>query len=222
MDTKYLKLARQAREENNTEDAKKFYDMARTEDPENVEAKFFYAYYNLADAIVRDVPNKYVDYTKVAVSSVKRLKESTLSDKEKLDLLEDIANTHAKEVVRVYHYVASHRDRSTSDHVDTNGYYDTFQVASVQSASIHSLEDMGNNVANLFGSEPKAMELAANLWKGIFSDKRFSREYFFQSGTTKEESAKKWHELVEKIQKTDSSFPTPEEPKAIGIQCGSK
>ena len=43
--SKYLKLARTAREEDNSEDAKRYYDMVRTEDPENGEAKFFYAYY---------------------------------------------------------------------------------------------------------------------------------------------------------------------------------
>lgn len=219
-ESKYLKLARQAREENNSEDAKKFYDMVRTDEPENVEAKFFYAYYSLAETIVRDIPSKFVDYAKVPVSCVKMLKEANLSDKEKMDLLEVLVKTHADEAVSMYHYVASHRDRSTSENVDPNGYYNMSEVNMVQSAAIHSLEDTGNNVATLFGDDPKAMALAADLWKRIFSVKIFSQWYYFQSGSTKEESAKKWNELVGKIQKIDSSFATPETPKAV--QCGSK
>lgn len=219
-ESKYLKLARQAREENNSEDAKKFYDMVRTDDPENVEAKFFYAYYNLAETIIRDIPSKFVDYAKVPVSCVKILKESNLPENEKIELLETMVKIHADEAISMYRYVADHRDRSTSDRVDPNGYYKMSQVNMVQIASIHSLEDMGNNVATLFGSNPKAMTLAAELWKGIFKVKIFSQWYYFQSGSTKEESAKKWNELVGKIQKIDSSFATPEKPKAI--QCGSK
>lgn len=221
MDDKYLKLARQAREENNTEDAKKFYDMARTEDPENVEAKFYYAYFNLNDAIVKEVPNKFIDYCKVALASVKMLKESEMDEKAKKELLADIASTHASEAVSMYRYVESHRDRSRSDYVDPNGFYDFSQVNAVQLSAIHSLDDMGNFIANSFGDDPEAMKLAADLWKGIFAVKIFSQWYFFQSASgNKEESKKKWHELVEKIQKVDSSFATPEEPKAV--QCGSK
>lgn len=107
-------MARQAREEDNAEDAKKFYDMVRTDDPENVEAKFFYAYFNLSDAVNKDVPNKFVDYAKTAVSCVKMLKESALSDKEKMDLLEVMANTHTEEAESTYRYVFGKRDRSNS------------------------------------------------------------------------------------------------------------
>jgi hypothetical protein len=213
-------LARQAREEDNAEDAKKFYDMVRTDDPENVEAKFFYAYFNLSDAVNKDVPNKFVDYAKTAVSCVKMLKESALSDKEKMDLLEVMANTHTEEAESTYRYVFGKRDRSNSEHVDPNGIYSMSEVNGVQRTAIHSLEDMGNSIADLFGSDPKAMSLAAKLWEGIFSVQIFSQWYFFQSGSTKEESTKKWHDLVGKIQKVDSSFATPQQPKMV--TCGSK
>ena len=46
-ESKNLKLARMARKENNSEDGKLFYGKVREEDPENVEAKYFYAYYSL-------------------------------------------------------------------------------------------------------------------------------------------------------------------------------
>ncbi len=41
---KYLKLARQARRENNAEDAKRFYDIIRVENPDDGEAKYFYTF----------------------------------------------------------------------------------------------------------------------------------------------------------------------------------
>ena len=47
MESKYLTLARQARADGNSEDAKNFYNKLREENPESGEAKFFYAYYAL-------------------------------------------------------------------------------------------------------------------------------------------------------------------------------
>lgn len=57
---KYLKPARTAREEDNTEDAKKYYDMVRTDDPENGEAKFFYAYYSLYEGKNGEIPQNFL------------------------------------------------------------------------------------------------------------------------------------------------------------------
>ncbi len=52
---KNLKLARTARAENNSDDAKRFYDLVRIEEPDNCEAKFFYAYYNLMSGKVIEI-----------------------------------------------------------------------------------------------------------------------------------------------------------------------
>ena len=71
-DTKYLKLARTARDENNGEDAKKFYDMVRVEDPENGEAKFFYQYYSLYEGKNIEIANRFIKLVK-AGSSVRRI-----------------------------------------------------------------------------------------------------------------------------------------------------
>ena len=54
-ENKNLRLARQARAENNSEDAKLFYNKVREDDPENGEAKFFYAYLR---KVVPDAPHE--------------------------------------------------------------------------------------------------------------------------------------------------------------------
>lgn len=217
-ESKYLKLARQAREDNNTEDAKKFYDMARVEDPENIEAKFFYAYYNLNDAINRDVPNKFVDYTKAAVSSVKLLITSTLADKQKKELLKEIVAIHERETVSIPNYVLTKIERTDSNGISNGGIYSYSEYSMVENASMKSLEEMGNTIANAFGDDETCMSYAVALWKQIFN--HHSQAFFTKSAGTADESAKKWHELVEKIQKVDPSFPTPKEP--FVLKCGKK
>ena len=70
---KYLNLARRAREENNAEDAKKFYDMVRIEDPENYEARFFYSYYTLWSGRKMDAVSNYKALIATSMSIVKDL-----------------------------------------------------------------------------------------------------------------------------------------------------
>ena len=59
--SKYLQLARQAKAENNSEDAKAYYNKVREEYPENGEAKFFYAYYSLYEGKNIEVPTKFIN-----------------------------------------------------------------------------------------------------------------------------------------------------------------
>lgn len=67
---KYLTLAKRAHAENNSSDAKKYYDMVRTEDPENKEARFFYPYYRLWESTKGDWYTVYIDFCNAAINLV--------------------------------------------------------------------------------------------------------------------------------------------------------
>ena len=69
-ESKNLRLARQARAENNTEDAKTFYNKVREEDPENGEAKYFYAYYSMYEGKNGEIPTKFANLCKTLTSSI--------------------------------------------------------------------------------------------------------------------------------------------------------
>lgn len=51
----YYQLARQARENNNAQDAQKFYDLIRQEDPNDWEAGFFAVYYQAAQCKIMNI-----------------------------------------------------------------------------------------------------------------------------------------------------------------------
>ncbi len=70
---KYLTLARRAREENNSEDAKKFYDMVRTEAPDNKEARFFFQLYRLWESKKGEWYSVYIDFCNAAINVIKSL-----------------------------------------------------------------------------------------------------------------------------------------------------
>ena len=89
---KYLLLARRAREDKNTEDAKKYYDMVRTEDPENVEAKFYYSYYKLLDSTNGQAAGNFVTFCNGMNSTMSMLIDSDMTVSEKNKFFVDIGD----------------------------------------------------------------------------------------------------------------------------------
>ena len=87
---KYLTLARRAREEDNAEDARKYYDMVRTEDPDNVEARFFYAYYRLWDGTKGSSYTDFITFCKSTRSIVEAIANSDYSESDKERMLADM------------------------------------------------------------------------------------------------------------------------------------
>ncbi len=81
---KNLKLARTARTENNSNDAKRFYDLVRIEEPDNCEAKFFYAYYNLMSGKVIEISSNLDVLINVTSAIPKVLSSSSEENKETL------------------------------------------------------------------------------------------------------------------------------------------
>ncbi len=77
---KYLNLARRAREEGNAEDAKKFYDMVRIEEPENFEARFYYPYYNFVGGTKGEANASFGKLISATVSIVKEVFDYKASD----------------------------------------------------------------------------------------------------------------------------------------------
>ena len=209
----YLKLAREARETNNTEDAKKFYDLARAEDPDCIEARYFYAVYNVEDAINRDVPNKFTDYINTANVIVPKLAAAALTDEEKIDLVSTIAKKH----VSLCKTITNHIYRNSMGEA---AIYSTTQRSSAFTQAYNSYEIVGNSIAKAFGGNPEADKAAVVCWKGIIGTTQNSSRYFYTSVSgDKEASKKKWEEMVKKIKAVDPNFEV-KEPKAF--TCGIK
>ena len=99
-ESKNLKLARQARAENNSEDAKLFYSKVREEDPENGEAKFFYAFYSIYEGKNVEIPKRFSNLCTVLSSSINLIKESSLSKEEQIKSIEEIVNALKEKIMK--------------------------------------------------------------------------------------------------------------------------
>jgi len=162
--SKYLKLARTAREEDNTEDAKKYYDMVRTDDPENGEAKFFYAYYALYEGKNGEIPKRFSNLCGALKSSIKMVKESNGSDAEKINDCNAIIDAFIPVSWSLNRYMnnKNHEKKVGDSYIKV---FEMSQISSVCKEGMATLKDVGDLVATLFGPSPEGMNMAVKLWK---------------------------------------------------------
>ena len=200
-ENKYLKLARAAREEDNAEDARKYYEMARTEDPENIEARFFYQYYALMDCKNIEIADRYEKLINSIEPTLKMIAKSTLSDSEKVELVTEIVGKTLplKNVLLDIMYGLK---------VDGESVLPSSHMSSVTHNGIEFERNLGDKLIAIFGSKASPYtDLAVNLWKERI------REFHATGGKRgyKDKGKKAWFdELADKIKVYDPSYVLPE------------
>ena len=205
-DTKYLKLARTARDENNGEDAKKFYDMVRVEDPENGEAKFFYQYYSLYEGKNIDIANRFIKLVNAIGSSIMMIAESSDSDADKLATVKAIVNAYVPMTWSINRYMNNLTVGSGSDRQRVLSASD---INSACQTGVIGLYNLGDAIEKHFGDKPEAMTLAATAWKEGVSLQQKWYAYKYDGKTPEEYTAK--------IQKVEPDYVMPQKAGCISF-----
>ena len=203
---KYLKNARAAREEDNSEDAKKFYDMVRIEDPENGEAKFFYQYYSLYEGKNGELPTRFNSLTKVLKSSIRFVAESDIGEVEKMDLISAIVSSF----VPVTWSLNRHMNSLTVGSGENKQLViPANQIKGACIDGVIALYELGDTIDKYFGNNKEAMKLAASAWKEAVSLNQ--KWYAYNYGKSVEE-------YVAKIQKIEPDYVMPKKAGCISFE----
>ena len=205
--SKYLKLARTAREEDNTEDAKKYYDMVRTDDPENGEAKFFYAYYALYEGKNGEIPKRFSNLCGALKSSIKMVKESNGSDAEKINDCNAIIDAFIPVSWSLNRYMnnKNHEKKVGDSYVKV---FEMSQISSVCKEGMATLKDIGDLVATLFAPSPEGMNMAVKLWKEYVT---LAQKWYSYAPKGDAEA------YAAKIQKVEPSYELPKKAGCISF-----
>lgn len=182
---KYLKLARNAREGNDAEDAKKYYDMVRTEDPDNPEAAFYYLYYRLWDSVKGEWKTNFINLCERTPSAIKKVPQSDMTDGEKLNLLRDMFRD-SKDLWQ------NCRKVLMDINVNSNGI--------VRAGFTYDIQ-FGDAVEQSFGGKADFMALAAEAWKAAL-DVYSNHRNIESPGTFKEETINAYIAKVQKVEPT--------------------
>ena len=204
---KYLRLARTAREENNTEDAKRYYDMVRADDPENGEAKFFFAYYSLYEGKNGEIPRKFSQICTGLKSSISLVKESESSEEEKLSIIGAILDAFIPETWSENRYM-NHKNQETKVGDSYVKVFEQSQIVSVCKEGMSTLKNIGDYVASIYQSSPEGMQLAAKCWKEYVS---LCQKWYAYAPKEDAEN------YAAKIQKVDPSYELPKKAGCISF-----
>lgn len=209
-ESKYLKLARQAREEDNAEDAKIYYNKVREEDPENGEAKFFAAYFAMQDGTNGELPRRFSNLCSSVVPAVRLIKNSQAKKAKQLKATELIVNAFVPETWAENKYMnkLNHKDKVGDSYVQVFSYT---QIKNVCKAGMGTLRDLGDEIVKLYFKDAEATRIAVIAWK----------EYVSLSQTWYSYAVKGDAELyAAKIKEFDPSYVMPK--KAFCISFGKK
>lgn len=205
--SKYLKLAREARTENNSEDAKVYYQKVREENPESGEAKFFYAYYSLYEGTNAELSKRFANLCTVVVPSVKLVKNSGMPKEEQYEAIETILGAFVPEVWAENRYMnnKNHENKVGNTYVTV---FNTSVIASCSKAGMETLRTLGDELEKLYGDDEKGKNFAVVAWK----------EYVVL--------AQKWYAYApkgnaeiyaEKIKKVEPSYQMPKKAGCISF-----
>ncbi len=196
---KYLKLAKRAREENNTEDAKKYYDLLRTEDPDNAEARCFYPVYRLWEGTKGEWYNNFIDLCGGVASAIRAIAESEATAEEKAALLAE--------------YVAEVEDlpfkcNRILNELNHEGSHIS-QIRKSAQVGMAMLYEFGDTVEKYFADNAEAMNAGVRAWKaGVYR-----QQQWYGMGLDKTLPEK----YAAKIQKIDPSYEMPKKAGCISF-----
>lgn len=205
--SKYLILARQARADGNSEDAKNYYNKVREENPEDGEAKFFYAYYALYEGKNGEIPQRFGNVCQAVFSALKMVKNSNVPAAEQYVIISEIVNAFLPMPWTLNRYMnkKNHETKIGDSYVTV---FDHSVIVSSCKKGMFAIRDLGNEIESVFGGDPKAMAIAVLAWKEYVS---LAQKWYAYS--PKGEAAV----YAEKIMKIEPSYEMPKKAGCISF-----
>lgn len=188
--SKYLLAARQALQEENYEDAKKYYDMVKTDDPTNVEAKIQFQYCKFMDCTKGQAYNCYNDYMNVLNYAVENVAASDMPLEEQLKFLSTLVDNSIDAMKICF---------SSMNSIKVQGDDTYNKQHNLRRTNILFARDFGDAVAQKYADSTEGMQIACNAWKSFVNRANGSSCVTKQDGETVPSYA-------EKIQKIDPSY----------------
>ena len=209
---KYLILARQARAEGNSEDAKTFYNKVREENPEDGEAKFFYAFYAMYEGKNKEIPNRFANVCKILGSSITMVKNSDASEEDQCATISEIANTFIPEPWSLYRYMyKKNRETKVGDSYVT--VFEGSAFTSVQRNGLSAMRELGDTLEKLYSGNAAIMEIVVAAWKEYVS---LAQKWYSYAPKGDAEA------YAAKIQKIDPSYEMPKKAGCISVSSDKK
>ncbi len=205
--SKNLTLARQARAEGNTEDAKAYYNKVREEDPKSGEAKFFYAFYALYEGKNGEIPSRFATVCKAVCASIDMVKNSDAPLNEQYATISEIVAAFIPESWSLNRYM-NKKNRETKIGDSYVKVFDRSSIVSCCKNGMFTLRDLGDMLEKLYNGDAGAMEIAVLAWKEYVS---LAQKWYAYAPKGEAEI------YAEKIKKIDPAYEMPKKAGCISF-----
>ena len=164
-------LARRAKDENNAENAVKYYEMILPDDPLNWEPAFYSAYFKARDTTIKDIGSSAYTMSKSLDSIMMIVSTDNITDQEKesivievADKIMDLGEMMFSAALDFYRDLDIYSKSSRrSDHID--------RLSGVKTM----LYQLGDSIEEWFGDNPLLIAKARTSWQmGVIVHKKFA------------------------------------------------
>lgn len=193
-------LARRAKNDNNSENAQKYYDQLLLKDPSSWEANFYTVYYQSMNCKIAYIQSASIRLSNCEDTVLRLLKDNVLNPQERWNAVDEMAANLIRISEMLYNAAINHYN-GIGDSI-RNNY--TQEMLNNCCAARDICYKFGDYVIEFFGDE-YGKDIAVPCWEAGINQHKKLMHYFAQ----KESNKNVIMEYSSKIQKYDSSFQTP-------------
>lgn len=195
----YYQLAHRAKENNNADDALKYYDLIRQEDPDSWEANFYPVYYRTMQCKIAEIALAAAQVSNCEKTVFTLIKEKVEDKEEQEKAMTEVVMKLITVSAMLFGAAKNHYDGI--DAQVKNRFVQ--QYANNGSAARDILYNAGNHIVSIFGDEYGMKATACwregvrqhNILNGVFKDKKLNADII--------------NSYNEKIKKYDPSYNAP-------------
>lgn len=192
-------IARRNKENNNDENAMKYYDMILVKDPKSWEANFYVVYFKSISCKIAQIQSAAIDVNNCLGSVLELVKENVTDSEEQKDVINEIFFRTAG-ISSMLHNGAKEHYEGIDSQIQQN--YTQEYIYNVAAAK-DIMYNLGDYLTIYFGDVYGT--IAAEAWKqGIDQHKVYVKHL-----AQKEANINQINEYAEKVKKYDAEFQTP-------------
>ncbi len=202
-------IARRAKDDNNGENAAKYYDMILVKDPSSWEATFYVVYFKAMECKIAQIQSAGISVANCIDTVLKLIKDSISDKEEQKKAYTEVANRVMIIAIMLYNGAKNHYD-GIDGQIRHNYLQEWLNNAFSAITCVYTL---GDNLDLLFGSNADANNLSVSAWKqGVTW-----HQGLIGSLADKEGNRNTVNEYSSKIKKYDSTYTAPQESGACYV-----
>lgn len=194
-------IARRAKDDNNGENAAKYYDMILVKDPTSWEASFYLVYFRAMECKIAQIQSAGISVGNCVDTVLKLIKDHVEEKEDQEKAVMEVALRCTLISSMLYNGAKNHYEGI--DLSIRNNYIQ--EMVNNCCAARDIMYILGNNIESLFGDNEKLQMTAASAWKDGIS----KHNGLMSSFANKEANKNDILHYVSKVQKYDSSYQTP-------------